>query len=357
MDEQAKPFVQRDHRLNSLDFLKGFGIFTFILWHCYAYFFKYPQGYSPVHRSTIGVTGLFIFLSGFIVGNHYYAKLVNTKDAAAIAKRLFARAFKLILFVVCANLLVAVLVEKKSNYGALVDTFRSLLSLLYKDRWDISFQILVVIALGLICTLPIVLLHARYGNRSSRLFLMLLVGLYVFDAIYPGHLPYLWRYLPMSVAGSLLGLLLTGGYTRSVLFSCGLMSAVIGASLCIASVLSSRCSDYILFETGPYAVYVIATFLAIGSFAYYILDVRKSMPRWLEKTFIMTGRQSLFIYIAQIVIIRLCAMIFGANTIVSDAKVVAASIAVFATCVALSTGTAALRRYKIFDKSYRFLFA
>lgn len=340
-----------------MDFLKGFGIITFILWHCYAYFCKYPQGYSPVHRSTIGVTGLFIFLSGFIVGNHYYSKLAETKDMAAITKRLFARAVKLILFVVSANLFVAVLLERRFDYGVLVDTFRNLFSLVYKDRWDISFQILIVIALGLMCTLLVILLRVRYGTRSSYLFLMLLVGLYIFDALYTGHLPYLWRYLPLSVAGSLFGLLLTGGYKRSIIFAYGLMCSIIATSLCIASVLSSKCSDYILFETGPYAIYVITTFIAIGSFSYYILDVRKYMPRWLEKSVILTGQQSLFIYIVQIVIIRLSALSFGANMIVSDSKIVGVATVIFAGCVALSNLVAWLRRYTIFDRSYRFLFA
>ena len=349
--------MQMSNRLFSLDFLKGFGIITFILWHCYAYFFKYPQGYSPVHRSTIGVTGLFIFLSGFIVGNHYYSKLAKTKNMAAIAKRLFVRAVKLIFVVVSANLLVAVLLERRFDYGVLVDTFRNLISLVYMDRWDISFQILIVIALGLMCTLPVILLHVRYGNRSSYLFLLLLAGLYIFDALYTGHLPYLWRYLPLSVAGSLFGLLLTGGYKRSIIFAYGLVCSVIATSLCIASVLSSKWSDYILFETGPYAIYVMTTFIAIGSFAYYILDVRKYMPRWLEKSVILTGQQSLFIYILQIVIIRLSALSLGVNTIVSDYKIVALAAAVFACCVALGNLVDWLRKYALFDRPYRFLFA
>jgi len=118
-----------DRRLLSLDFLRGFGVITFIVWHCYAYFYKYPQGSSPVHRGTICATGLFIFLGGFLVGNHYYSRLSSSKDAASIARRLLVRAAKLTSYVVLANLLVAVLLERGFNGGAVAETFRNLISL------------------------------------------------------------------------------------------------------------------------------------------------------------------------------------------------------------------------------------
>jgi hypothetical protein len=345
------------NRLSSLDFLKGFGIITFIVWHSYAYFYKYPQGYSSVHRITIYATGLFIFLSGFLVGNHYYPKLVKTKDIALITKRLLARAVKLTSYVVIANLLVAVLLERRSIYGAFVDTFRNLFSLVNKDRWDISLQILIVIALGLLCTLPIIILHERYGNRSSYIFLILLAGLYVFDAFYSEHLPYLWRYLPLSIAGSLLGLFLTGDYKRNTILACGLTCLIIATSLCVASALSSRCYDYILVETGPYAILIVTIFMAIGSLAYYILDLRKNMPFWLKKSLIIAGQQSLFIYIVQIVMIRLFALFLGANMIASDSKIVALAATIFLGCVALSNLVDWSRKYTLVDKLYRFLFA
>jgi hypothetical protein len=356
-DGNGELCMRVDHRLLSLDFLRGYGIITFIVWHCYAYFYKYPQGFSPVHRSTIGATGLFIFLGGFLVGNHYYAKLSATKDAASITKRLLIRAGKLILYVILANLLVAILMERGFNVGAFAETFRNLVSLLYRDRWDIPLQILIVIALGLICALPVILLHMRYGRRSSLFFLILLMGLYVFDILYPEHVPYLWRYLPLSLAGALLGLFLMRDIKRRVILGYGSACLAIAVGLCIASALSNRCYEYILFETGPYALLVATTCIGVGSFAYEILDVRKNVPRWLERSVILTGQQSLFVYIAQIVIIRLVALHFGDRTTDSDSRVLLMAAVIIAVCVALSNCVDRSRRYVVFDRLYRFLFA
>jgi hypothetical protein len=144
---------------------------------------------------------------------------------------------------------------------------------------------------------------------------------------------------------------------RSVILAYGCVCLVVAAGLYAASVLSSRCYEYILFETGPYALLIATTCIGIGSLAYEILDVRKNVPRWLERSVILTGRQSLFVYIAQIVIIRLAAWHFGERTFVSDSRVLFMAAIVLAICVALGNCVDWSRRNAGFDRLYRFLFS
>ncbi|HEY5132554.1 MAG TPA: hypothetical protein VII85_02590, partial [Candidatus Krumholzibacteriaceae bacterium] len=144
---------------------------------------------------------------------------------------------------------------------------------------------------------------------------------------------------------------------RSVILAYGCVCLVVAAGLYAASVLSNRCYEYILFETGPYALLIATTCIGIGSFAYEILDVRKNIPRWLERSVILTGQQSLFVYIAQIVIIRLAARHFGERTIVSDSRVLLMAAIILAVCIALSNCVDWSRSNVAFNRLYRFLFA
>jgi hypothetical protein len=188
-------------RLHSIDALKGLGIVAFIIWHCYELCTGYVSNYV-IGRSSIFATGLFIALSGLMVGFHYNRKLEGGKQVAKVLSELLIRAGKLFVYVIVANLTVSLLKTKTLGFRIIL---MKIGSLFYFDRWDVTFQVLFVIAIGLLLNLALLIIAIKSRIIIPALIIVLL-ALFIFDFFYKGHIPYLWRYLPLSVTGTFVGL-------------------------------------------------------------------------------------------------------------------------------------------------------
>lgn len=346
-------------RLSSVDFLKGFGIISFILWHCYDYYYLIGNTRPPLNRFILYTTGIFIFTSGFIVGYHYFEKfIISPHDVQyVITKRLYIRAVKLVCYVYIVNLISIIIKTKNLSIYALEKTVTLIISLFYLDRWDISIQVLIVIALGLAISPIILYAYARYKGLVSKLIILLIMALCLYDCINTGWLPYLWRYLPLSIIGIPFGNYFRKMGSRQKLEKYYYFYLFTFIGLCLISAVSSRCYEYILFETGPYLILVIAVFLSVTITAFKFIDEQRTSPLLINKVISLLGQYSLMIYIVHLIIIRVVSEIIGHKRFESNACVILIALILLIISINIVYITSYVRKNTYVDKLYRFLFS
>lgn len=353
-------------RIKSLDIMKTIGIIAFIIWHCYENFYGPTCHHSPFMRVTFFATGLFIFLSGANVGIHYNDKL--RADRSGALRKISIRSSKLLIIVFLANIVVAIIAKKQfsSLLALFLDVATRLLSLLYLDRWDISLQVLLVIASGIMLNSLIISFCWHHSDRCGIsylkciIFFVPLVLLFLFDVLNGGHLPYFWRYLPLSYLGAVAGVVVHEMIRTNLLSTCSkrtllsiiLFACILAGTFMVASFLSLKIAETILYETIPYHIMVLSIFVGLGGIAYLLLD--NGLSYSLHKYFYLMGEYSLFVYLLQIIIINLLSMFVRGES----SNLVAISLSIFITVICLCS-TIALDRlvgYQKINKIYRLIF-
>lgn len=296
------------NRYYFIDVLKTIGICQFIVWHVFVNFYQFPKFDSPIFRLNFSVTGLFVFLSGFIIGFHYFST-IREPDHLIIFKRLFLRALKLLLIVFLVGLVINSFHFNNLFHNS-KDVLFSMLSLFYKDRWDISLQVLVAIAMTLNAGYVILFFG---NNRIFKFFMVFLVLCVLFSELILNHqFPYLWRYTLIGVSG----IYVAEVYKKIVLLDRELMNKLIKpiALLFVYIFFLFECGVFkskgfyleALYKVSIQVIPVIAFSVGFSFFLYKIFDVGKSPfnSRGFQYFISLMGKHSLFVYILQIVLIN-----------------------------------------------------
>ena len=345
-------------RLNSVDFIKGIGIISFILWHCYDYFYITSSLRPPLGRFILYTTGIFIFMSGFIVGYHYYQKYIKASesDRHFINNRLYIRAMKLVCYVFIANLASNIIINKNIGVNIIKQTVYLLISLLYTDRWDISFQVLVVIAFGLMLSPLILRLEAHDKVFTTEILIVIISACCFYDVFNMSRIPYLWRYLPLSLTGMILGIYFKNikfqGWNennRYIYLTCFL-------GLCLAAAIFPRWYKYILMETGPYLILIISVFLSLNRIASKFIEQHFMLPHIISRGLVFIGQYSLFIYFTQIIIILFISELNRGRRFETSTNIIILSVLVLIISIILTYVTSFIRKYYYVEKVYKFLF-
>jgi hypothetical protein len=339
-------------RSAGIDALKGFGVMSFIVWHCYANYYKYSQASSAFFRSVLFATGLFVALSGFVVGYHYYSKLQKGYSVRYLFRRIIIRSLKLSFYVFLAGVAVSVLDSKNYRIG---QPLREIFTLFYLDRWDIPFQILFVISIGLLGDFFVLLFLLRFGQSCLLMFGIFFLAVFFGDFLFDGHLPYFWRYLPLSIMGTLLGFIATNYLNRNI--STRMVAFFIGVFivLCVQSILYKESYYYILFKIGPYHVLIMSLIIGLGSLAHSPWCTKRWSPLRISRPLALAGQYSLLAYFTQI-IIRVSLFFIKANSLSNDAVIILLALVVTILCGMWILVVNYSRRYKRVNLAYDLFF-
>lgn len=351
-------YSEASDRLNSVDFIKGFGIISFILWHSYDYMYETTILRPPLGRFILYTTGIFIFMSGFIVGYHYYQKYLKTSnvDRHTINKKLYIRAMKLIFYVFIANLTYNITITKSISVHTLIKTISSIMSLFYTHRWDIPLQVLIVIACGLILSPLILKSIIKYNEITIKILIFIISIICLYDFLHRGKIPYLWRYLPLSITGIIFGRKINNnknwrwfGDYQIIYLTCSLL-------LCLTAAILPSWFNYILMETGPYLILIISVYLSLNIIASKFIEQQCIVPQIISRGLIFMGQYSLLIYFIQVITLNTISKLIGGRRFETSTNIIIISIIVLIISIIVAYITSKFRKYYYGDKIYRLLF-
>lgn len=325
------------HREIFLDWLKGYGILQFIVWHVFENFYIHPPITAPLFRLVFPVTGFFVFTSGFLVGYHYFMAITTDGARFSVFKRLFIRTSKLFLLVFIANMAISFLASSELTFFDLSHkTTREILSLFYVDRWDISLQVLIAIAVTLISGYLFALLFSNV--RGSFIFAaFVLACLAWYDLYSVGHLPYLWRYVAHGILGLMIGIVFNkfvlkntfSGYCKRLSIVC--LSIFVFIEILV--ILKPELYNFFLYNIGPSLVAVGSYFIGLSLVLYVIYDLKKRRLGKIECWIITVGQSTLFVYLLQIVLIDIVVLIFKNFQVDSQLGCLVMSACIFFVCL------------------------
>ena len=346
-------------RLRSLDFIKAYGIIAFIIWHCYVAYYIHSPDDSPIKRYFLFATGFFILLSGFTVGLHY-KKAIDFGVYYIIKKNGF-RAIRLLFYMMGANLSVYFVFTQKVEFRGVIELFPKIISIFYLDRWDISLQVLIVIGLGMILNTIFIFLYEKHGS-SITVFLIVCISIFSLIDLFKQHrFPYLWRYLPLSTSGMILGIyfnneLLKNTINTRVYLILGVAFTTVATYLSFASAYSIKYYSYFLSRVGAYQLLNISLVIGIGFLSYFYLDTGKGQWKYLRPLFTIIGEYSLFVYILQITIINVGHLIVSRSAFQTDLSILKLSMIILIICYILTNILDNLRRLPFINRVYKIFF-
>ncbi|MBN2521604.1 MAG: hypothetical protein JXB17_13915 [Bacteroidales bacterium] len=346
-----------------LDLVKGIGILEFICWHVFVNFYLYKPDTAALNRVVFSVTGFFVFSSGFLVGFHYYAKLQlsKVKDPACIFKRLCVRALKLFIIVLMANFTILFFKTKNFSSGNILYVLEKLASLLYIDRWDISLQVLMSIALTLIASYLLMLLFHRF-RYALHVFLLLLALIILIDLITVDPIPYLWRYGLHGIFGLIVGMfffqnIFSGYYSnRFKIAILGFVFLGIFFVTVLIVIIVPSAHEFFLYNLGPSLLAVSAYFVGFSNIFYLLYDLEGRSLNWSGKILKNLGAQSLLVYLIQITLINLIVLIFKKFKLYAQWECFVVSILIALVCFVLSILVGYYRQHSIVDRIYSIVF-
>lgn len=322
-------------RIRSFDLLKTVGIVAFIIWHCYVNFYGALYNRSPFMRSTLFATGLFIFLSGATIGLHYHDRLVSEKINTIL--NIFYRCIKLLFIVFLANIVIGVVSTKTLSLVLLANIAQKMISILHVDRWDISLQVLLVIAAGMLFNSIVVPVLIRLSPFYCKLISVTpLFLIFVFDWGNKYHLPYFWRYLPLAYFGALSGIVTYKIVNNKLLSKVHLrriftFSIFLFGALWVPVIVSGEIASNIVVETLPYYFMILSFYSGFGGLAFRYLD-NGPLSVHLNRGFFILGEYSLFVYLLQIVLINISVLLLGGETFSSDIIVLSIALGITILC-------------------------
>ncbi|MFZ5910584.1 MAG: acyltransferase family protein [Chloroflexota bacterium] len=303
--------AQQAKRYIFLDVVKGIGIIEYIIWHIFIKFYPPPVETVISFRLVFSVTGFFVFGSGFLLGSYYYQKIDN--NWLAILKRLCIRAGKLVLIMFVAGILMNFLYSR-DLIASSRDAISSILTLFYLDSWDVPFQVLLAISLTLVFGFLVLLASVRRPYVQMLLAIVVIVIVtsnFTWIELYP----YLWRYFFQGLVGVYVGALfydqvLSNKHSNVKLLVMGSVGLSLFVLIEIFVTTSLNFYRFFLFNIAGITISVIIFFVGFAILTYLAYDL-KQMPTFLViKSLSLMGRYSLFVYILQILIIDIVAIVF-----------------------------------------------
>ncbi len=346
-------------RRTSLDLLKGISIFSFIIWHVFENFYSYKSYEAELHRMQFFVTGYFVLSSGFMIGTHYYQKIINGIKWTSLFKRICVRAGKLFLFVFVAGLVMRYLKEKSFSLKDIFIIMQDILSLFYKDRWDISLQVLIAVAVTLISGYIMMIFFIKI-KPAIFIGVTVLVILAVKDYKNSEYIPYLWRYVLHGLVGVGIGMIFHQYiYNRDLqkkqIYIIGITLFCIFLPIEFCAAYKKIFYEYMLFKigTGILAVSIYTVSLSLMFHARY--DIKKVPYNYVTQGIMIAGSNSLFVYLLQISIINFLKIIFKIR-FDYQIECLVYSVIIFSACAVICSLVIYLRRNTIIDRWYQIIF-
>lgn len=346
--------------LAHIDISKGIGVLAFIVWHVFENF-HYPNRYdAELYRFVFFVTGYFVFSSGYIIGSYYLEKLKKGQSWEIGFKRIFVRALKLLIIVLLANTAMAIRKSGHITSYDLVVITQKIISLLYVDRWDISLQVLLVIAATIV--LGQILLYWFIKKRSAYLLSsIVLCFIFAIDYLTDGVFYYFWRYLLVGVTGVLTGAAFHSffytehaGNTKFIFL--GVVAIFLFSLFLFFTSISKAYYFIVMHDVGLHVAAVLSGFVGINILLYFKYDEKKKNPHGVMGFFRTVGQYSLMVYLLQIILINLFSMMGTPKSIETQTGNLLCALGIFAICLIFCHGLRFIRRYRFVNFVYGLVF-
>lgn len=354
--------ANQSQRQVSLDLIKGLGILEFICWHIFESFYEHPNVTAVMYRIVFSVTGFFVFSSGFIIGSHYYGilQLSEGKNPIPIFKRLCFRASKLLLIVLLANLFMIFVKNKEFSLENVMDVLWKIFSLFFIDRWDVSLQVLMAVAITLTTGFLLLILIDRL-RYTLKIFSVILVLLITIDLFMDNNIPYLWRYGLHGIFGVTVGVfffqnIFSKKFSIQFIKFFGFIFLCLFFTILGIVALVPPTYDFFLYNLGPDLLAVSAYFIGFMNLFYLLYDIEKKRLGWIGKNVENLGKQSLFVYLIQIILINLILLLFKEFNLNSQWECFLLSVLIVVVCSALCNFVDYIRKYYFIDRLYRTIF-
>lgn len=321
----------------ALDFTKGFLVMLMVVYHWFNYFIGQSELYKYIHF----LTPSFIFITGFIISNIYFAKY--SPKNLQLPARLATRGLKIIALFVVLNAAVSVAVP---TYGTLHPPISELvvahlIGVETPGVKDAAFTVLVPI--GQLLLLSAVLVFAY---RLSGYVVQVFCGI-AFTAVI---------LLRMSGIDSPNDELIAIGSLGMVLGMVPLprLIRIVNRPLILTI-------TYVLFDIAVshwgevYILQVLGVCLNIA--VIYLVGASHWAASWLGRIVVLLGKYSLFGYISQIAILQILRHTMAANTLGAYRLLTSLVLAFLLTTWSVMLLSEARKRSEVVDRSYRFIFA
>ncbi|WP_165066827.1 acyltransferase [Paludisphaera rhizosphaerae] len=345
----------RRMRFLSLDMVKGVGVLSFILWHAMAYFHQSGAESAPAVRFTHYATGLFVFVTGFILGLRGQADKRPLLPASSVW-----RASRLLLICLAAGIAKQALQGRVLSSSLVLVPLWEICSLGMVSRWDVPLQVLVVIAAVLLLA-PFVVEACR-GRRFAAIVFAAALPL-ALEPTLRLRVPYLWHFLLLGVWGTLIGVGLAQNRERAL----AALQRLPGPAFAVSALA------YLWLQLGVTtheAWYVAALFTMAGNLASVVInvcfwggptlvrhDLGGEPAGGIVRVLALLGRHSLFAYVLQIVALNAVRASGLATPSASALPAALVTAAIAALCLAACSAIELARRLPRFEIGYRTLFA
>lgn len=330
----------RDH---VLDFTKGILVITMVAYHVLNY---YLSGYHTIYAYAGYVTLAFIFYSGFVCGTIYFKKYLDNR--ASVYRRLMIRGLKLILLFVIVNIIIHGLFQKNYNGQdlGLRLLFDNLASILLSGNGRIAdFPVLLPIGYVLLISAPLINI-----SKTKYIFYALLLAIFLITSILKIHLVFNLAGVLTGVGGLLSGLIYNekkNVLNRNAVKYMGIVLLLLFLFILIPSGIDPR--KY-------FVVYYL--YINVVIFNLHLLGRLLNPSRILTNLIIMFGQYSLFLYLAQIIILQLLKIVldFRLPSVTIDHFLIFIVVNILLVGICYFTGY--LRsKFVLSDRVYRFIFA
>jgi hypothetical protein len=328
-------------RNRTLDFVKGAVVIAMAAHHSINYF---PSPYLST-KYVHFVSGAFPFLAGFIVTYVILGKTVRADGGMMVGRRMVFRGMRLIVLCGILNVLLASSLGHLAKFGRIVGTGYSeyLLKLLWNGNYrEVSFSLLipigyVLIILGVFRLAHILKRFVLWSMTAILLVYCVCGDLGSTDPVYYAD------YVTLGMLGAALGFI----PQATVESFCRKIWLVLPIYLISLS--------GVIFLGIPFCIFalnVLATLLLL-----YSVGLLLPMDGWFRAQVEVVGRYSLFMYLAQIIILFGLRLVFY-RCLPDAANALCGFVAVCAAQVLVCKLVGRIRaRYKICDRAYVALFA
>lgn len=328
------PALKSGPRNVALDFTKGFLVLLMVLYHWFNYF----VGPSEIYKYIRFLTPSFIFISGFIVANIYFAKY-DVRDLH-LSARLATRGLKIIAVFVALNAMIGGLLLRHTA-PLLQILIARLTGTVTPGVKDAAFPVLVPIGELLLVCAALVFVYRR-SRHAVHAFCLLAFATVILLRV-AGIENVNAELIAIGALGLVVGMVPIAQLVATVNRPLILVIAYVVLDLAIA-----RWGE-------PYTLQVLGVCINIAII--YLVGATRWVTSWSGRVVVLLGKYSLFGYIAQIAILQVLRRAMPTST--PEAWLLAISFvsAFVLTILSVMLLDAARLRSKFVDRSYKLVFA
>lgn len=323
-------------RDSNLDFVKGFLVFSMVIYHTFNYFSI--AGYSATQYVRYS-TGAFIFISGYIVATYYKNKFYLNQTA--VCKRLIIRGIKLLLIFLVINLLISFvgMESHKASYDLnnFINNFNAIF--IGGNTNVVAFPILVPISYALFLSPLFLFFHA--WEKSLIVITALLVAIYLLIDTNNFNL----YGLLIGIIGTLIGLLQD---SKKLYYSIK-SNVLIFILLCV-------CIFFMKYFDRNILTYVVGVSIIIK--LVYDFSQTQNPANPVSRMLVLCGQYTLLCYLSQIFFLQIIHRFVYQNRHELDYKILLIILITSIFLIILCKIVDLFRtKFALIDKSYRFIFS